>query len=68
MKQSILSMVLITGMTFGLMAQESPVLLTVGDDPVTLDEFERIYKKNNNEASLNKQTPEEYLELFINFK
>jgi len=68
MKKSILSLVLITGMTFGLMAQESPVLLTVGDDPVTLDEFERIYKKNNNEASLNRQTPEEYLELFINFK
>jgi peptidyl-prolyl cis-trans isomerase SurA len=61
-------MILIAGMACGLMAQESPVLLTVGDDPVTLDEFERIYKKNNNEASLNKQTPEEYLELFINFK
>lgn len=68
MKQSLFSMVLITGMAFGLMAQESPVLLSIGDDPVTLDEFERIYKKNNNEASLNKQTPEEYLELFINFK
>jgi len=68
MKQSILLFVLITGMAFGLIAQESPVLLTVGDDPVTLDEFERIYKKNNNEASLNRQTPEEYLELFINFK
>jgi len=68
MKKIILSIVLITGIVFGLCAQESPVLLTVGDDPVTLDEFERIYKKNNNEASLNRQTPEEYLELFINFK
>jgi peptidyl-prolyl cis-trans isomerase SurA len=68
MKQQILFLVLITGIAFGLMAQESPVLLTVGDEPVTLDEFERIYKKNNNEASLNRQTPEEYLELFINFK
>lgn len=68
MKKIILSIVLITGVMFGLCAQESPVLLTVGDDPVTLDEFERIYKKNNNEASLNRQTPEEYLELFINFK
>jgi len=68
MKQSILSIVLVTGMAFGLLAQESPVLLTVGNDPVTSDEFERIYKKNNNEASLNRQTPEEYLELFINFK
>ena len=68
MKKIILSIILITGVVFGLCAQESPVLLTVGDDPVTLDEFVRIYKKNNNEASLNRQTPEEYLELFINFK
>ncbi len=68
MKKSIFSIALITGVVFGLYAQESPVLLTVGGDPVTVDEFERIYKKNNNEASLNKQTPEEYLELFINFK
>lgn len=68
MKKIILSIVLISGVVFGLYAQESPVLLTVGEDPVTLDEFERIYKKNNNEASLNRQTPEEYLELFINFK
>jgi len=68
MKQKIILFVLITGMAFGLYAQESQVLLTVGDDPVTLDEFERIYRKNNNEASLNRQTPEEYLELFINFK
>lgn len=48
--------------------QESPVLLTIGDEKVTLDEFERIYQKNNNETSLNRQTPEEYLDLFINFK
>ena len=44
------------------------MLLTIADEQVTLDEFERIYKKNNNETSLNRQTPEEYLELFINFK
>ncbi len=52
----------------GLYSQESKVLLTIADEEVTLSEFERIYRKNNNEASLNKQTPEEYLDLFINFK
>ncbi len=61
-------MLLLAGMTIGLFGQDSPVLLTVGDDQVTLEEFERIYRKNNNETSLNKQTPEEYLELFVNFK
>ena len=52
----------------GLLGQDSPVLLTIGDEQVSLEEFERIYRKNNNENSLNRQSPEEYLELFINFK
>lgn len=68
MRKIISSMVLVTVATLGLFSQESPVLMTIADEEVTLSEFERIYSKNNNEASLNKQTPEEYLELFINFK
>lgn len=68
MKKIISLSILILGLAIGIYAQESPVLLTVGDDPVSLDEFTRIYKKNNNEVSLNKQSPEEYLDLFINFK
>jgi peptidyl-prolyl cis-trans isomerase SurA len=44
------------------------VLMTVEDREITLDEFERIYKKNNNSITNNQQTPEEYLDLFINFK
>jgi peptidyl-prolyl cis-trans isomerase SurA len=75
MKRNILSIALIA---FGFSAfgsqvadeaeQDSPVLMTIGDEKVTLAEFERIYRKNNNENSLNRQTPEEYLDLFINFK
>jgi len=61
-------MILVSIMAIGLFGQEQPVLLTIADEKVTLEEFERIYKKNNNEASLNRQTPDEYLELFINFK
>jgi peptidyl-prolyl cis-trans isomerase SurA len=68
MKKSILSMVLATVASLGLFGQDSPVLMTIADEQVTLAEFERIYKKNNNENSLNRQTPEEYLELFIKFK
>ena len=44
------------------------MLLSVGDEQVNLEEYERIYRKNNNAASLNRQSPEEYLDLFINFK
>ncbi len=52
----------------GLTGQNSPVLLTIAGEEVTLEEFERIYRKNNSETSLNKQAPGEYLDLFINFK
>lgn len=61
-------MILVAFATLGLFSQESPVLMTIADEDISLEEFERIYKKNNNEASLNRQSPEEYLELFINFK
>ena len=63
-----LSLVLAVITALGLFSQEIPVLLNIAGEEVTLPEYERIYRKNNNEASLNKQTPEEYLELFINFK
>ncbi|MFO7671221.1 MAG: peptidylprolyl isomerase [Bacteroidales bacterium] len=68
MKKSLISMLLAIVTMLGLYSQESKVLLTIADEEVTLSEFERIYRKNNNETSLNKQTPGEYLDLFINFK
>lgn len=63
-----LTMVLAAIFSLGLYSQEVPVLLAIAGEEITLPEYERIYKKNNNETSLNKQTPEEYLDLFINFK
>jgi peptidyl-prolyl cis-trans isomerase SurA len=48
---------------------DSEVILTIGNDVVTRNEFERIFKKNNQmvEASSQK-TVDEYLDLFINYK
>ncbi len=68
MKKSLLLIVLAAILATGLLGQESPVLMTIGEEQVSLEEFERIYRKNNNEASLNRQNPEDYLELFVNFK
>ncbi len=68
MKKSILSITLVLFTALVLFSQDSPVLMTIADDEVTLAEFERIYKKNNNDNSLSKQSPEEYLDLFIKFK
>ncbi len=68
MKKSLLLIVLAAILATGLLGQESPVLMTIGDEDVSLEEFERIYRKNNNESSLNRQDPETYLKLFVNFK
>ena len=44
------------------------ILMTIHDRKVSLEEFERIYHKNNSSTALEQQTVEEYLDLFINFK
>ena len=50
------------------LAQEN-VLLTIDGEEITKSEFERVYNKNNaSSSSIDPKTPEEYLELFINFK
>ena len=56
--------------TIPLFAQKSKedVLMTIKDREITLEEFERIYKKNNSNTAIEQQSVEEYLDLFINFK
>src|SRR6056297_1948997 len=54
--------------TVTLHGQDQEMLLTIGDKEITVEEFERIYRKNNSENTGVQQTPEEYLDLFINFK
>jgi len=50
-----------------LNAQE--VLFTVGNQSITTEEFKAVYEKNKGVgAALDPKTPEEYLELYINFK
>ncbi|NCA86423.1 MAG: hypothetical protein EOM83_12760 [Clostridia bacterium] len=45
------------------------VLLTIGNEKVTANEFMAVYQKNNVDGEvLDKKSLEEYLELFINFK
>ncbi|MEY2969827.1 MAG: hypothetical protein RLZZ599_200, partial [Bacteroidota bacterium] len=51
----------------GVNAQE--VLFSVGELNVTADEFISVYEKNKGVgAALDPKTPEEYLDLYINFK
>lgn len=49
-------------------SQDDKILMTIGDQQVTVGEFERIYNKNNVAGLYEKQPVDEYLDLFINFK
>lgn len=44
------------------------ILLTIDGQPVYASEFEYIYTKNNVSGQVEKQTVDEYLDLFVNFK
>jgi len=71
MKKLITAGLLILGIYFTLYAQKKDqVLLKIAGNPVTLDEFQRIYLRNNSNIQdpENKKTAGEYLQLFINFK
>ncbi|MCM1336269.1 MAG: peptidylprolyl isomerase [Candidatus Amulumruptor caecigallinarius] len=48
-------------------AAGDPVIMTVNGKEVRLSEFEYLYNKNNTQQ-LEPQTPEQYLEMFINYK
>ncbi|MEP7171401.1 MAG: peptidylprolyl isomerase, partial [Bacteroidota bacterium] len=50
-------------------AQTDPILLTVGGENITKNEFEKVYHKNNNKENSNDPAAiKEYLELYINYK
>lgn len=48
-------------------ANNDPVIMTVNGKDVPLSEFEYLYHKNNTQQTT-PQTPDEYLEMFINYK
>lgn len=52
-----------------LIGQKDQTLFRIDDVPVKVSEFQYIYEKNNREkADYTKQSVEEYLDLYINFK
>jgi len=44
------------------------ILMTVGDEKISVEEFWNIYKKNNTEKSIDKKSIDEYLDLYTNFR
>lgn len=47
---------------------DKDVILTVEDEKVIREDFESIFKKNNRDSVITKESLDEYIELFINFK
>lgn len=47
---------------------QNEVIMTINDDEITKLEFENIFKKNNRDSVITKESLDEYVELFINFK
>lgn len=60
------------GLTFAVgttvNAQQDPVLMEVNGKKITKSEFLQIYLKNNNNPKYDKQTLDEYIELFKKFQ
>lgn len=71
MKQLIVTILIAGFMSLPSFSQKKPdVLARVGDMTVLSDDFIKIYNRNNDNIvdPAEKKTPEEYLELYINFK
>ena len=68
MKKGIVTL-LSLAMLAGVNAQEQDkTLLTVDGEDIRQSEFIYIYEKNNQEATMDQKSVDEYLDLFINFR
>ena len=67
--KSIINLSLSILISINVFCQNDPILMTIDNDPVHLSEFTYIYEKNNgDDADYSKQSVDEYLRLFTNFK
>jgi peptidyl-prolyl cis-trans isomerase SurA len=65
MKKSILIIISIL-FTTNIFSQET--LMTINDEKISINEFENIFYKNNEDIEITKEYLDEYIDLFINFK
>lgn len=68
MKKTLLALSMAITMPIFAQNADDQVLLTVGDSKVTRGEFERIYQKNNDGASFDSASLNDYMKLFIDYK
>ena len=66
---AIITVSILSYQVFAQSKLDKKVLMTIGDQPVTVKEFTDVYNKNNlKDEVIEKKTVDEYLDLFINFK
>ena len=66
---AIVALALFCGQAFSQSKLDKKVLMTIGDEPVTVKEFTEIYNKNNlKDEVIEKKSVDEYLELFVNYR
>ncbi|HCE56892.1 MAG TPA: hypothetical protein DER09_03600 [Prolixibacteraceae bacterium] len=70
MKHTVLLSFILSVFTLPGLSQPDETLITIGSTKISKGEFERIYQKNNNNLYNpdDKKTPEDYLQLFVDFK
>jgi len=67
MMKFFLILVFISLAVINSIAQDN-IILEIEDDKITVEEFKRIYFKNNKDSAHSLESLEEYLKLFTNFK
>lgn len=67
-KSALVALALLASVTAN--AQKNDVLMTIGDEKVTKQEFEAVFKKNNSRmtSAPDEKTVNEYLDLYTNFR
>ncbi|MBM55769.1 MAG: hypothetical protein CMB32_04345 [Euryarchaeota archaeon] len=70
MRLNVFIAVAITAFAFNISIAQSQdkIVLSVGNENVSVSDFEHIYKKNNNNVEITKEGLDEYMDLFIKFK
>jgi peptidyl-prolyl cis-trans isomerase SurA len=67
-----IALIMMLGFYSSIFAQKSldkKVLMSIGDEDVTIADFMKTYTKNNNPEEMNKEGAiDEYLDLYVNFK
>ncbi len=63
-----IALLLLSILTFQAWSQDNKVVMTINGEDITKNEFLQVYLKNNNDPKYDKESLDEYLELYKKFK